>query len=170
MPSKSVILIADDDEDALLLLENAFELAGVSNPRRAVRTGKEAIDYLNGSGIYAEREKYPLPALMLLDLKMPGRDGFEVLKWCRQQKEWAELPIVVMTSSNEDTDIQRAMALGAAAYQIKPMSFEYLVEVVRELRERWLKPGELRKPAGFVRASGRPSPTAQKSFYGRAAA
>jgi CheY-like chemotaxis protein len=154
MPNKSVILIADDDEDAVCLLQNAFELAKVSNPRRVVQDGKEAIDYLSGHGIYADREKYPWPGLMLLDLKMPIRDGFAVLDWCRQQKQRTEFPIVVMTSSNQETDIQRAMALGATAYQIKPVSFAYLVEAARELQERWLKPQEPGKPAGIVRASG----------------
>jgi CheY-like chemotaxis protein len=170
MPSGSVILIADDEDDAALLLENAFEMVKVSSPRRVVRNGQEAIDYLSGNGIYADREKYPWPALMLLDLKMPVRDGFAVLDWWRQQNLRTEFPIVIMTSSNQEADIQRAMFLGATAFQIKRVSFNYLVEVVRELRERWLKPLEAVKPAGFVRASDRERRALRGSLYRRESA
>ena len=170
MSDRSAILIADDDDDALVLLENAFELAQISNPRRIVRNGREAIDYLSGNGIYADREMYPWPALMLLDLKMPASDGFEVLKWWSEHKRLKELPIIVMTSSNQESDIQKAMALGASAYQVKPGSFNYLVEVARELRERWLKKREDGRPArlGWKRARGSEEPT--QSVRARAAA
>ncbi len=103
------------------------------------RDGEEAIDYLSGSGAYADRTKFPWPALMLLDLKMPGVDGFGVLEWFRQFKKGKDLPIVVMTASNNESDREKAIALGAAGYYIKPGSFTALVQIAREIRERWLK-------------------------------
>src|SRR5438270_431641 len=122
MRDRSVILIADDDDDAVVLLESAFERAKISNPRRVVRDGQEAIDYLSGNGIYADRKKYPWPKLMVLDLKMPAVDGFDVLNWWRLHRHKRDLPIVVMSSSNHPSDIQRAMSLDATAYQVKPGS------------------------------------------------
>src|SRR6186997_2219955 len=100
MPAEPVILIADDDDDSILLMENAFEIAGVSTPRRIVRNGREAVDYLSGKGVYGDRQKYPWPALMLLDLKMPIVNGFEVLTWWREHRRDKELPIVVMSASH----------------------------------------------------------------------
>jgi len=140
MSDRTVILIADDDNDSVFLLEKAFEKANVLNPRMVVRNGKEAIDYLSGEGVYADREKYPWPALMLLDLKMPALDGFDVLMWWRKRDGAGTLPIVVMSSSNRDEDVAKAMELGVVAYHIKPSDFGYLVEVARELADRWINP------------------------------
>ena len=170
MKNRSVILIADDDEDSILLLQNAFELAQVADTRRVVRNGKEVIDYLSGKGIYRDREDFPWPALMLLDLKMPVVDGFEVLQWWGEHRGGRELPIVVMSTSNQEGDILKAMAMGATAYQVKPGSFDYLVEVARALQERWLKPERLGTPAGFVRAPGRGKSAEPRSFGRRAVA
>jgi two-component system response regulator len=82
---------------------------------------------------------HPWPALMLLDLKMPLVDGFEVLSWWREHGQGRGLPIIVMSSSGLELDIGRAMALGATAYRVKSSDFEYLVAVARELRDKWLK-------------------------------
>jgi two-component system response regulator len=135
---QSVILLVDDDEDAIMLLDTALERAQVATPRVVARNGKEAIDYLSGSGAYADRKKFPWPGLMMLDLKMPVVDGFEVLEWCRQFKKGKDLVIVVMTGSNNESDRERAISLGAAAFYIKPVSFSDLVEIARQIRERWL--------------------------------
>jgi DNA-binding response OmpR family regulator len=140
MSDRAVILIADDNNDSVFLLDRAFEKANVRNPRIVVQNGKEAIDYLSGEGVYADREKYPWPALMLLDLKMPLLDGFDVLRWWRGRDGAGTLPIVVMSSSNQDVDVAKAIELGAAAYHVKPADFGYLVDVARELSERWLHP------------------------------
>jgi CheY-like chemotaxis protein len=138
MRSPPVILLADDDDNDALLLERAFQRAKVAVRFMAVRDGQEAIDYLSGKGKYGDRTNYPWPALMLLDLKMPLLDGFDVLTWWREQGNERDLPIVVMSSSNQQLDVERAMALGAAAYQVKSGDLQNLVSFARELRERWL--------------------------------
>src|SRR5215813_3168859 len=114
MRKPPVILLADDDENDVLLLKRTFERAKVAGQFMIVRDGQEAIDYLSGAGRFADRVKYPWPALMLLDLKMPMLDGFDVLAWWRESGA-RELPIVVMSSSNQESDVKRVMALGAAA-------------------------------------------------------
>jgi CheY-like chemotaxis protein len=133
-----VILVADDDANDVLLLEHAFQRANVPCQLEVVRDGQEAEDYLSGAGTYGDRRAHPWPALMLLDLKMPKVDGLQVLIWWREHVHERELPIVVMSSSNQESDLKDAMALGAAAYQVKPSDFEYLVAVAQELRDSWL--------------------------------
>jgi CheY-like chemotaxis protein len=139
MPHNSVILLVDDDEDSILLLQNALDRAGVANPQVVARDGQEAVDYLSASGIYAGKH-CPWPALMLLDLKMPGMDGFQVLEWFGQSKskKGKALPIAVMTASNNESDRERAMSLGASAFYIKPGSFTDLISMAREIGKRWL--------------------------------
>jgi CheY-like chemotaxis protein len=134
-----VILVADDDDNDVLLLERAFQRANVSSRFVVVRDGQEAIDYLSGTGKFADRATYPWPALMLLDLKMPLLDGFDVLTWWREHGPARGLPIVVMSSSNQESDVERATALGAAAYQVKSGDLQFLVAFARDLREKWLK-------------------------------
>jgi CheY-like chemotaxis protein len=134
------VLVADDDDNDILFLQQAFLEAQVLNPIQAVHGGLEAIQYLKGEGVYADRQKYPLPSLMLLDLKMPGCDGFEVLKWLSARRNVYRFPIVVLSSSSELRDTQRAMELGASAYSVKPCGLAYLVEMAKELKTRWLEP------------------------------
>src|SRR5579883_2562317 len=98
----SLVLLAEDDENDVFFLERAFKQAQVLNPIHRVRDGEDAIDYLRGEGPYCDREKHPLPQLMLLDLKMPRKNGFEVIMWVREQPCLKRLPIVVLTSSKED--------------------------------------------------------------------
>jgi CheY-like chemotaxis protein len=119
-------------------LRRAFEAVGLPDALVAVRDGQETMDYLSGAGVFSDREKFPEPAVMLLDLKMPRVDGFEVLVWRNQQEQWRDLPIIVLSSSGLETDVQRALALGADAYRIKPSGFHYLVEVAREMANKWL--------------------------------
>jgi CheY-like chemotaxis protein len=138
MASEPVILVADDDENDAFLLRQALMETKVRCRLETVRNGKEAIDYLNGEGDYGNRNLHPWPTLMLLDLKMPIADGFDVLAWWQNKVRDRELPIVVMSSSNQQTDIQKALALGATAYHVKPASFDYLLAVVRELGNRFL--------------------------------
>ncbi len=132
------VLLADDDENDRYLLDLAFEKNGLPNVLQVVRNGEEAIDYLRGDGVYSDREKYPWPSLMLLDLKMPLVDGFEVLAWWQKQEKTRALPIIILSSSSQERDIQRAMALGATEYCAKPVDFQHVLVVARKLRDRWL--------------------------------
>ena len=119
MSEQAVILLVEDREDDVLLIRKAFDRASVNNPLYVVRTGEEAISYLEGVGAYANRAEYPLPDLLLLDLKLPGSDGFDVLRWVRQQPGLSALRVVVLTSSDHPNDRERAMQLGATRFEVK---------------------------------------------------
>src|SRR5215470_13170805 len=108
MPDQSVILLAEDREDDILLVRRSFARAYISNPLQVVRDGVEVISYLEGEGKFANRDEYPLPDLLLLDLKMPRMDGFEVLKWIRTQAGLSTLRVVVLTSSERIRDVNIA--------------------------------------------------------------
>lgn len=105
------ILLAEDDENDVFFMERAFKEAQIANPLIRVKDGEEAIAYLEGSGAYADRIQFPLPYLVLLDLKMPRKNGFEVISWVREQPCLKRLPLVVLTSSKEDPDVNRAYEL-----------------------------------------------------------
>src|SRR6266478_3502607 len=124
MPDNALILIADDREDDVLLMQRSLEKAGVTNPLQVVHNGEETIAYLRGEGRFSNRAEYPLPALLLLDLKMPRKDGFEVLEWIRQESAIRALRIIVLTSSENIRDVSRAYELGANSFLVKPMDFE----------------------------------------------
>src|SRR6266850_3763637 len=108
MPDLTVILLVEDRQDDVFLIRTALEKGRVFNPIQAVQDGEEAIAYLMGEGKFANREEFPLPGLILLDLKMPRMDGFELLKWIRQQPPFKALRVVVLTSSEDIHDINRA--------------------------------------------------------------
>jgi CheY-like chemotaxis protein len=130
MLQQATILLVEDDPNDVLLMQRAFEKARLANPLRIVRDGEEAIDYLAGEGIYSDREKYPIPLLVLLDLKMPKRSGFEVLAWLRSQEYLSSLPVVVLTSSEEVPDVAKAYRLGANSYLVKPAQLDDLVQMM----------------------------------------
>src|SRR3954469_4578730 len=113
-----IILLVEGDPNDVMLIQRAFQKAGLRNCLRIARDGEEAIEYLSGSGAFADRERFPSPFLMLLDLKMPGTDGFEVLKWARGEPELKRLLIVVLTSSNLQSDVDKAYELGANSYLV----------------------------------------------------
>ena len=136
--SLGTVLLAEDEPNDALLIQRAFRKAGVANATQVVADGDGAIAYLAGTGPYADRDRYPLPALLLLDLKMPRMSGFDVLAWLRAQPGLRRLPVVVLTSSRESTDINRAHELGANSYLVKPVAFESLLEIVRTLSRYWL--------------------------------
>lgn len=132
------ILLVEDDPNDVLLIRRAFRKSDVANPIQVVGDGEEAIAYLSGRGPYADRERYPLPVLLLLDLKLPRKSGFEVLEWLRQQRGLKRLPVAVLTSSAETPDINRAYDLGANSYLVKPVRFEGLLRMVQTLNLYWL--------------------------------
>jgi CheY-like chemotaxis protein len=132
------ILLAEDDQNDVVLMRRAFERVGIPNPLLVVSNGQEAVDYLAGKDDYANREKYPLPGLMLLDLKMPWMDGFDVLAWLRSQPQFNELPVVVMTSSKLQADVDKSRELGVYDYRVKPHNYDDLVRLIDDVRRCWL--------------------------------
>lgn len=132
------ILMVEDDPNDILLTQRAFMQASLVNPLRIVRDGEEAINYLGGRDVYADRSKYPLPSLILLDLKLPKRNGLEVLEFLRAQPSLKQTPVIVLTSSQESVDIQRAYALGANSYLLKPVGFDGLLDMVKAIGMYWV--------------------------------
>src|SRR5882672_1891997 len=138
MIEDATVLLAEDDPDDILLTQIAFEKARLANPLQVVRDGEEAIAYLNGDGKFADRTQFPLPILLLLDLKMPKKNGFQVLEWLRKQPEIGRLSVAIMTSSDHDPHISRAYQLGADSYLRKPPDADALVALVQRLHAYWL--------------------------------
>ena len=132
------VMLVDDSEDDLLLMDHATEAAGVDNPIVQLRDGQAAIEYLSGSGEYGNRERYPIPCLVITDLKMPKLDGFDLLKWMSQRPDFDSIPKIVVSSSSEERDRKRAHHLGACAYFQKPLELHRLVELVRHLDDTWI--------------------------------
>ena len=127
------ILLVENNQDDILLIFRAFQRAGVSRRIQAVTTGMDGIAYLQGTHPYDDREKYPLPVLVLLDIKMPGMDGFEVLRWIRQQWEFFDLSVVMLTNSDHIRDVNEAYHLGANSFLVKPLDFQNAAELARSL-------------------------------------
>ncbi|UCD35536.1 MAG: response regulator [Nitrospiraceae bacterium] len=127
------ILLADDDEDDCLMAKEALQEAKLLNEVHFVKDGEELMDYLHHRGRYIDRERFPLPGLILLDLNMPKKDGRQALKEIKGAPELKDIPIVVFTTSKEDTDIIRSYDLGVVSYVTKPVTFDGLVEVMRSL-------------------------------------
>src|SRR5262249_13550701 len=137
MGSYGHILIADDDPDFVELFQVALNNAGFSNPVQIVSTGGELMDYLEGRGEFADRNAHPMPTLAFVDLKLPVRHGFEVLRWIRNQPELNELIVVIMSGFSFANEAEVARDLGANAFLAKPTRFGSLVEVLKLQRETW---------------------------------
>jgi CheY-like chemotaxis protein len=137
-PSALPILLVEDSPDDALLIQRAFRKANLANPVQLVRDGEEAVAYLSGASPWEDRARFPLPVFMLLDLKLPRRSGLEVLAWLRQESAVKRLPVVVLTSSRESVDVNRAYDLGVNSYLTKPVGFEALVEMVKSVNLYWL--------------------------------
>lgn len=133
------ILVADDDSNDVMLLQIAWAKAGLKCPLQVVRDGAQAIQYLAGEERFADRREFPLPRLVLMDLKMPLCDGFTVLSWIREQPWLKGLAVVILSSSADPDDVERAYALGASSYTVKPGSTEELRTLVRCLNDWWLE-------------------------------
>jgi CheY-like chemotaxis protein len=136
---KQTILLADDSDDDVLLMKRAFRVAKNAANLQIVNDGEELVSYLSGEGRFSDRLVYPVPALLLLDLKMPRRSGFEVLDWLREQPELKRLVVVVLTSSMAQADVNRAFDLGANSYMVKPSEFRELTEMLSRLDSYWFK-------------------------------
>jgi CheY-like chemotaxis protein len=138
--AQSVILLVDDDSGDVMLAQRAFLKARLVNPIRSLKSGELAIEYLSGEGEYSDREKYPMPALVLLDLKMPGKDGLEVLRWIRahEDPQVNSLRVVVLTGSDAIRDVNSAYGAGANSFMIKPVDFERFAELSQAFGGSWL--------------------------------
>jgi CheY-like chemotaxis protein len=147
-PAELTILLAEDNPDDVALMRRAMRKANLASPLQVVDDGEKAIDYLAGNGVYADRKTYPLPALFMLDLKMPRKSGLEVLAWLHAQPLLQRLPVVVLTSSAQNTDVDTAYDLGANSYLVKPVSFDGLLDIVRTLCPYWLGLNEKPRLAG----------------------
>ena len=132
------ILLVEDSEDDVFLITRAFKSAGLVTPIARACNGQDAIDYLSGKDNYADRAKFPLPALVLLDIKMPFISGFEVLSWVRAQPPLATLPVVVFTTSDQECDVKRAYASGANAYLVKPAHLEDCESLAVLIKQFWV--------------------------------
>src|SRR6516162_6590255 len=138
MPDQALFLLVEDDANDALLLQRAFHKANILNPLHRVLTGEEAIAYLSGKGPYKNRAEFPLPSLVLRDLKMPEVSGFEVLKWIRQHPSLRDLRVVVLSGSEDMRDVDAAYKLGANSFLIKPADFERFVEISQALSGYWI--------------------------------
>jgi CheY-like chemotaxis protein len=135
---EGLIMLVEDSDDERAMMRFAFKKAGVRNPVREVHDGAEAIAYLSGGGEYADRERYPVPCLIITDLKMPGVDGFELLEWLSSQPELAKVPRLIISNSLIENDRKRAHELGACAFFVKPGQFDELIKTVAEMNEHWI--------------------------------
>jgi CheY-like chemotaxis protein len=118
---EGTILLVEDEPDAVVLLRRAFAKAGVARPLQVARDGEEAVAYLSGLGAYGDRERHPLPSVILLDLRLPRRPGFEVLAWLRARPDVGRIPVIVLTTSEQPRDRRRARELGANGFRTKPV-------------------------------------------------
>ena|SRR5580765_2850109 len=133
------VLVAEDDENDRILLKRAFSMANVNASFAFVRDGEETVAYLVGASQFSDRARFPFPDLLLLDIKMPKRDGFEVLQWARGEGGCKTLPVIVYTSSHRHEDVQRAFALGANSYVEKTASSNGFVDMARSLNSYWVR-------------------------------
>ncbi|MEG4940283.1 response regulator [Microcoleus sp. F4-D5] len=150
MTQTQTILLVEDNPVDILLMQRAFRNQIFTNTSlQIVRDGDAAVFYLNGEGEYSDRDRYPLPAIILLDLKLPRRSGHEVLVWLKQQPELKRLPVVMLTSSRQTLDVKRAYDLGVNSYLVKPVGFASLLQMMQSFSEYWLNYTELPEPREF---------------------
>ncbi len=131
------ILVVEDNAEEVILLQRAFKRTGLDINVQFVVNGEEAVEYLSGADRFGDRLSFPEPDLVIMDLKMPRKGGFEVLEWFRNLQEGALIPVVVLTSSTREADVQRAYSLGANSYFTKPANFSEFESMIRILFEYW---------------------------------
>jgi CheY-like chemotaxis protein len=131
------VLLVEDDPNDIVLTRRAFRKAELPEPIAVVEDGEQAVAYLSATGEFADRRAHPLPDLILLDLKLPRMSGLEVLAWLREQPGLQRMPVVVLTSSRESSDVNRAYELGANSYLLKPVTFDSLAKIVSDLDRYW---------------------------------
>jgi len=142
------ILLVEDNPDDVFMVSRAFKQVGIVNPLVVVRDGQQAIQYLKGEGLYVDRQQFPVPDLMLLDLDLPGVNGFQVLTWLRRESDCRHVPVVVLTSSTYSPDVKRAYQVGANTFLTKPTDFIELVSEVKAVGDFWLNQRGMDAPIG----------------------
>lgn len=138
-----VILLAEDDPDDVMIIRRAFETAGIDKRIKVVNDGIELLDYLHGNGDYRGDGVAPRPAIIVLDINMPGMNGLTALQEVKLDPKAAAIPVIVLTTSSADLDVRSAYALGAASYVTKPTDFGGYVEASRRIRDFWFELAEL---------------------------
>ena len=133
------LLLVEDSEEDIFFMQRALQRVGNTLPVTVLRDGREALRYLSGEAPYADREACPLPGLMFLDIKLPFVSGLEVLRWMQTRDDLRGIPVVVLSSSNQDVDVETAYRFGANSYLVKPGSFELLAEMLGTTTAYWLK-------------------------------
>jgi CheY-like chemotaxis protein len=133
------LLLVEDNEDDVFLMRRALKQAEIQNPLYVVGDGEQAVDYLAGNGEFSDRQLYPFPAVVFLDLKLPFKSGHDVLAWIRNEAELVELVVVILTSSDEPSDIDRAYKLGANSYLVKPPTLMQLRDLAKSFKWYWLQ-------------------------------
>jgi len=138
MSSQPTVLVADDDANDVFFLRRAFQKAGLSCAVIEVSDGERAICYLKGSDGFSDRVRFPIPSLLFLDLKMPKVSGFEVLEWLQRHHGMGTIKVIVLSSSNLPGDMQKARALGAHDYRVKPADIDDMITMVKDVASDWL--------------------------------
>jgi|SRR5690348_3123726 len=146
------IMLVEDDQSDALLLRRAFERAGVENPIHSVSHGDKALAWLEGIGEYENRIRFPLPSFILLDLKLPGMSGLQLLKWTRTRRDLRLIPVVILTNSADAADVKSAYEAGANSYLVKPANRDEIYRVVEVIRKYWLEHNVT--PSLVLRATG----------------
>jgi len=137
-PLGTILLVEDEPSDAALI-QRAFEKVGVRNPIAHLANGDEALAYLEGINQYGDRLQFPLPILIILDLKLPGMSGLQILKWIRTKRDLRLIPVVVLTGSADPTSVQAAYEAGANSYLLKPTDRTEIIRVVEALEQYWMQ-------------------------------
>ena len=137
-PTRPFLLVEDDEGD-VFIMKRVLKRAGIGNPLHVVTDGNMAIDYFSGTGEFSDRTKCPIPALVFLDLKLPFKGGFEVLKWIRSKAAFDRVLVVVLTSSSEERDKEDALRLGAHSFLVKPPTVELIQDLLQAFESHWEK-------------------------------
>src|SRR5688500_14025205 len=135
--TRTILMVEDNDND-IFLIQRAFQKVDLGHALHVERDGDAALAYLAGQGDYADRTRYPVPSLVLLDLKLPRKSGLEILANIRQQPPLKRMPVIMLTSSRQAADINRAYDLGVNSYLVKPVEFDALLELLRNVKDYWL--------------------------------
>ena len=144
--TRPTVLHVEDDPNDQLFVERAFKQSGVPVDVRTVASGEDAVSYLSAAGPFSDRGRYPQPSFLLLDLKLTGMSGFDILEWARKHADSRLLPIAILTSSRESKDVERAYKSGATSYFVKPSDPEDLHTLVQTLAKYWFVHAKLPPP------------------------